>query len=276
MHNLVHRRPFRLLEGLALALIAGMFLFPFLWMLVTAFKSKPEVLQFPPTWIPQEWRWDNFAAAWNSGPFGRYVLNNVIVAVSILALQLLTGIPAAYAFARFRFKGRGLLFSLVLLALMIPSQVVFLPIYVQMSGWNLINTLWALILPFGASAFGIFLIRQAFMQIPEDMMEAARLDHATEWTIMWRIAVPMGKPAVTTFALFSLIYHWNDYFWPLIMTNQAAMRTLPVGIAMLKETEGISAWNVLMAGNLMLVVPALLLFVLAQRHIMEAFVYSTK
>nr|WP_240927783.1 carbohydrate ABC transporter permease [Paenibacillus thiaminolyticus] len=158
----------------------------------------------------------------------------------------------------------------------VEPQVVFLPIYVQMSGWNLINTLWALILPFGASAFGIFLIRQAFMQIPEDMMEAARLDHATEWTIMWRIAVPMAKPAVTTFALFSLIYHWNDHFWPLIMTNQAAMRTLPVGIAMLKETEGIRAWNVLMAGNLMLVIPALLLFVLAQRHIMKAFVYTTK
>ena len=162
---LVRRWPFRLLEGLALGWIAGIFLFPFLWMLVTVFKSKPEVLQFPPTWIPQEWRWDNFAAAWNSGPFGRYVLNNVIVAVSILALQLLIGIPAAYVFARFRFKGRGLLFSLVLLALMIPPQVVFLPIYVQMSGWNLINTLLALILPFGASAFGIFLIRQAFMQI---------------------------------------------------------------------------------------------------------------
>ncbi|WP_240463992.1 carbohydrate ABC transporter permease [Paenibacillus apiarius] len=265
-----------MLEGIALIAVAGIFLFPFLWMLVTAFKSQSEVLQFPPSWVPEEWRWDNFEAAWNSGPFGRYVLNNIIVAVSILALQLLTGIPAAYAFARFRFKGRGFLFGLLLLALMIPSQVVFLPIYVQMSGWNLVNTLWALILPFGASAFGIFLIRQSFMQIPEDMLEAARLDHASEWTILWRIAVPMSAPAVTTFALFSLIYHWNDYFWPLIMTNQAEMRTLPVGIAMLKETEGMSAWNVLMAGNLMLVVPALLLFVLAQRHIMRAFVYSTK
>ncbi|WP_374016227.1 ABC transporter permease subunit [Paenibacillus thiaminolyticus] len=134
------------------------------------------------------------------------------------------------------YKGRGLLFSLVLLALMIRRRSCSFLVYVQMSGWNLIDTLWALILPFGASAFGIFLIRQAFMQIPEDMMEVARLDHATEWTIMWRIAVPMVKPAVTTFALFSLIYHWNDYFWPLIMTNQAAMRT----------------------------------------HIMKAFVYSTK
>ncbi|MEJ8544278.1 carbohydrate ABC transporter permease [Brevibacillus borstelensis] len=263
-------------EWLLLAAVALIFVFPFLWMFLTAFKTMPEVYQFPPTWWPESWQFQNFEIAWSSGPFLTYVWNSFLVAAGILVLQLLTGVPAAYAFARYRFRGREALFGLTLIALMIPAQVIFLPVYVEMSHWGLVNTLWALILPYGASAFGIFLLRQSFMQVPDEVIEAARLDNASEWKIMWTIMVPMAKPVLVTFGLFSFIYHWNDYFWPLIMTNSNEVRTLPIGISMLKAAEGGKLWNVIMAGNMILVLPILVIFFFAQRHIISAFVYQSK
>ncbi|MBN6187216.1 carbohydrate ABC transporter permease [Aneurinibacillus sp. BA2021] len=267
---------FKTIEWLLLLGVALLFVFPFLWMALTAFKTLPEVFQFPPALLPEAWQFKNFAVAWQSGPFLTYLVNSLIVAISILVLQMLTAVPAAYAFARYRFKGRNALFGLTLVALMIPPQVIFLPIYVFMSEWNLVNTLWSLILPYGASAFGIFLLRQSFMQVPDEVIEAARLDNASEWRIMWQVMVPMAKPVLVTFGLFSFIYHWNDYFWPLIMTNSEHVRTLPIGVAMMKSTEGDMLWHVIMAGNMILVVPILLIFFFAQRHIISAFVYQAK
>ncbi|QQE74306.1 carbohydrate ABC transporter permease [Brevibacillus composti] len=269
-------KAWKAVEWLLLAAVALAFVFPFLWMFLTAFKTMPEVYQFPPTWWPESWQFENFETAWRSGPFLTYVWNSFLVAAGILVLQLLTGVPAAYAFARYRFRGREALFGLTLIALMIPAQVIFLPVYVELSHWGLVNTLWALILPYGASAFGIFLLRQSFMQVPDEIIEAARLDNASEWKIMWTIMVPMAKPVLVTFGLFSFIYHWNDYFWPLIMTNSAEVRTLPIGISMLKAVEGGKLWNVIMAGNMILVLPILAIFFFAQRHIIRAFVYQSK
>ncbi|WP_400162182.1 carbohydrate ABC transporter permease [Brevibacillus sp. TJ4] len=264
------------IEWVLLAAVALVFVFPFLWMLLTAFKTMPEVYRFPPTWWPESWLIENFRIAWSSGPFLTYLWNSLVVAVGTLILQFLIGVPAAYAFARYNFRGKKLLFGMSLIALMIPSQVIFLPVYVQMSHWGLVDTLWALILPFGASAFGIFLLRQSFMQVPDEVIEAARLDNASEWKIMWTIMVPLAKPVLVTFGLFSFIYHWNDYFWPLIMTNSESVRTLPIGISMLKAAEGGKQWNVIMAGNMILVLPILVVFFFAQRHIINAFVYQSK
>lgn len=272
----VGKRAWKTIEWLLLIGVGLVFVFPFLWMFITAFKTMPEVYQFPPSWWPNSWQFENFRIAWSSGPFLTYVWNSLIVALGTLVLQFLIGVPAAYSFARYRFKGRNMLFGLSLIALMIPSQVIFLPVYVQMSHWGLVDTLWALILPFGASAFGIFLLRQAFMQVPDEVVEAARLDNASEWKIMWTIMVPLAKPVLVTFGLFSFIYHWNDYFWPLIMTNSDSVRTLPIGISMLKAAEGGKQWNVIMAGNMILVFPILIIFFFAQRHIINAFVYQSK
>ncbi|MGG1658931.1 carbohydrate ABC transporter permease [Brevibacillus sp. NRS-1366] len=263
-------------EWIGLLMVAILFVFPFLWMASTAFKTMPEVRQFPPTLLPETWEWSNFAHAWQSGPFLTYTWNSILVAVGILLLQFLTAVPAAYAFARYKFPGRNLLFGLVLIVLMIPGQVIFLPIYVQLSSWGLVNTLWSLILPYAASAFGIFLLRQAFMQVPDEVIEAARLDNASEWKIMWTIMVPMAKPVLVTFGLFSFIYHWNDYFWPLIMTNSDEVRTLPIGISSLHMSDGGTLWNVMMAGNMILILPILVIFFVAQRHIIKAFIYQSK
>lgn len=250
------------------------FALPFAWMISTSLKTLPETMIFPPEWIPNDPQWQNFIQAWNSGPFLHYFFNSVLIAGGILILQMLTMIPSAYAFARFQFPGSGILFGFVMVTLMIPSQLIFLPVYLQLSSWHLLNTHMGLILPFASSAFGIFLLRQSFKQVPEELIEAARLDKAKEWKIMWKLMIPMARPALITIALFSFISHWNDYFWPLVMTTNETARTLPLGIAKIRETEGVATWNILMAANLILVVPILIVFFFAQRSIIKAFVYN--
>lgn len=259
---------------IGIVLVIAIFATPFLWMVSTSFKSLPETIVFPPKWLPENFLWENFSKAWSSGPFLSYFFNSVVVAVGILFFQFMTIIPAAYAFARYRFKGDQFLFGLTMVTLMIPAQLIFLPVYLQLSSWGLINTLLALILPFASSAFGIFLLRQSFKQVPEELLEAARLDQASEWKIIFKIMVPMAKPVLVTFALFSFITHWNDYFWPLVMTTSDHARTLPLGIAKIRDVEGGTAWNVLMAGNMILVIPLLIVFFIAQRQIIKAFVYT--
>ncbi|KHF38590.1 carbohydrate ABC transporter permease [Halalkalibacter okhensis] len=259
---------------IGLILLVCIFAMPFVWMMSTSFKTLGETMLFPPTWIPEQLNWDNFSKAWNSGPFLTYFLNSVIVSIGILLLQMCTIIPAAYAFARYKFKGDRFFFGLTMITLMIPAQLIFLPVYLQMSAWGLLDTLWALILPFSSSAFGIFLLRQSFKQVPEELLEAARLDDATEWKIIMKIMIPIAKPVLITFALFSFITHWNDYFWPLVMTTSDAARTLPIGITKIRQVEGGIAWNILMAGNMILVLPILIAFFFAQRQIIRAFVYT--
>ncbi|MCM2676153.1 carbohydrate ABC transporter permease [Alkalicoccobacillus plakortidis] len=257
-----------------LLLLALLFIFPFVWMVSTSLKTLGEAMTFPPKWLPEVLQWQNFAAAWNSGPFLQYLTNSLLVTGGILILQFVTVVPAAYAFARYQFRGQKVLFALIMVTLMIPAQLIFLPVYIQMSNWGLLNQAWALILPFASSAFGIFLLRQSFKQVPHELIEAARLDDASEWKIMWRVMVPLAKPTLITFALFSFITHWNDYFWPLVMTTNNDARTLPVGIAQLRNTEGGVSWNTLMAGNMLLVIPVLFVFLLAQRQIIRAFTYT--
>ncbi|GAB6928667.1 carbohydrate ABC transporter permease [Paenibacillus sp. JCM 10914] len=250
------------------------FIFPFLWMISTSLQTFRETMSFPPTWIPATPQWGNFAEAMNAGPFLTYFRNSAVVTGSIIILQFMIMIPAAYSFAKYKFHGKTVLFGLILLAFMIPGQVTFIPVYLMMADWGLVKTLLPQIIPFISNAFGIFLLRQYFMQIPEEIIEAARLDNANEFKIMWRIMIPMSKPALATIGLFSFVSHWNDYFWPLVMTDSAAVRPLTLGIAMLRETEGISNWHIIMAGNVILVVPILLVYLFCSKHIVKAFVYS--
>ncbi len=264
------------LNSAAMIFVGVIFCLPFIWMVLTAFKSLGETILIPPKWILDELHWENFAAAWNSGPFLQYIWNSVVTTGCILMIQFLVGVPAAYAYAKCKFRGKNLFFGITMVTMMIPSQLVFLPIYLLMSKWELLNTYAALILPFAGSAFTIFLLRQSFMQIPQEVIDAARIDGASEFQIITRIIIPLAKPAMVTAGLFSFITHWNDYFWPLIMTTNNTVRTLPIGIAKLREVEGGVAWNVLMAGNVIMVIPILILFFIAQRQIIKAFVYASK
>lgn len=264
------------LNGAAMIVVGIVFCLPFIWMVLTAFKSLGDTILIPPKWILDELHWENFTAAWNSGPFPQYICNSIITTGCILILQFLVGIPAAYAYAKCNFPGKNLCFGITMVTMMIPSQLVFLPIYLLMSRWGLLNTYAALVLPFVGSAFTIFLLRQSFMQIPQEVIDAARIDGAGEFQIIFKIVIPLAKPAMVTAGLFSFITHWNDYFWPLIMTTNDTVRTLPIGIAKLREVEGGVAWNILMAGNVIMVIPILILFFVAQRQIIKAFVYSSK
>ncbi len=209
-----------------------------------------------------------------AGPFLTYARNSVVVTAAILVIQFVVMIPAAYAFAKYRFAGNRLLFGLVLLAFMIPGQVTFIPVYLMLADWGWIDTLLPQIVPFLANAFGIFLLRQYFMQIPEELVESARLDNASEFKIIWKLMTPMSRPALATIALFSFVSHWNEYFWPLIMTNSNSVRPLTLGIAMLRETEGITNWHIVMAGNVVLVIPILIVYAFCSKLIVKAFVYS--
>lgn len=264
----------KLFEIALLIFMIIIFIFPFLWMLSTSLKSTQEAIQIPPSIIPNKIVLKNFVDAWSSGPFLRFLFNSVFITLSIIVLQFMVLIPAAYAFAKKKFKYKKQFFSLVLIGLMVPAQITFLPIYIMMSKAGLINTYIPLIIPFMTSSFGIFLLRQSFMQISDEVIEAARIDNASDFKIMYKIMMPMAKPAVITFALFSFITHWNDYFWPLVMSNTDLVRTLPIGVASLKESEGVTNWNIVMAGNVILTAPILLIYTILNNKIKSAYSYS--
>lgn len=250
---------------------------PFFWMISTSLQSVEEVNGITPTFLPAVAHFENYLEAWSSGPGGSmwvFLKNSVIVVVCVIVLQMLVVIPAAYAFAKYQFKGKKIFFGAVLVALMMPTQITFLPIYLMMSEWGLINSLWPQILPFITNAFAIFLLRQYFMQIEDELIEAAKLDGASEWRVILQIMMPMSKPALASIVLFSFVGQWNEYFWPLVMTNADVYRTLPVAIAQLKEMEGIANWQVIMAGNAILVLPVVLVYLFASKQIMKSFAYS--
>jgi sn-glycerol 3-phosphate transport system permease protein len=260
---------------LAIAIVALIEVFPYLWMLTTSLKDLPGVTQFPPTWLPHPPHWDNYARAWQSGPFLRYAVNNAAVTLGILALQLVLGCLAAYGFSKVRFPGRDFCFLVVIACLIVPPQVRFVPLYMLFSKVGLLNTYASLILPYAVSALGTFLIREAFLGISNDIVDAARVDGAGLFTLIFRIMVPIAKPAIVAFSLFSVVYHWNDFFWPLVMTTNDAVRTLPVGVAMLREEGTGARWHIIMAGSMFVVAPVLVVFAVAQRHIIRAFTFTS-
>lgn len=266
--------PLKCLEYVVLGLMIIIFVFPFIWMLSTSLKTTAEAIQIPPTIIPNEFIFENYLKGWNSGPFFRYLGNSIFITSAILIIQFIVMVPAAYAFSKIKFKGEKILFGIVLVGLMVPPQITFLPVYIMMSKLGLINSYVPLILPFMTSSFGIFLLRQSFMQVSDEILEAARLDNASDFKIMWKVMLPIAKPAMITFGLFSFIYHWNNYFWPLVMSNNDLVRTLPIGVAMLKESEGVTNWNIVMAGNIMLTAPILIIYTFLNEQIKRAFAYS--
>ena len=248
--------------------------YPFIWMVFTSFKPYKETTIYPPTLLPTNWTTEGYVKALEMVDVATFLKNSLIVSLTVLVLQYLVIVPAAYAFARCKFRFKGFFFGIVLLGFMIPQQVTFIPIYLMFSKAGLLQSLIPQILPFISNAFGIFLLRQYFMQIPEEIIEAARLDDAGELKIILRIMIPMARPAIFTIGLLSFISSWNSYFWPLIMTTKDAYRTLPNGVAMLNSQEGGRLWNVLMAGNMFLVVPILIVYLFANKQIRKAFAYS--
>jgi multiple sugar transport system permease protein len=248
------------------ALLAGslVMLLPFVWMISTSLKRPPEIFKYPPVWIPSQIAWDNYAKTIAAMPFGRFYLNSLIVTASVTTLQILVSSLAAFAFARLRFRGREALFLLYLATLMIPFQVTMIPnfILVRFLGWY--DTYQALILPTAFSAFSTFLLRQYFMGIPRDLDEAARMDGASSWRIWWQVIMPLSGPVLAALAIFVSLNSWNDFLWPLIITNSLEMRTLPVGLSTFQGQFKVE-WNLLMAGSVIAMLPVLIVYIIGQR-----------
>jgi len=255
---------------LVLLLTALVWILPYVWMTLTSFKTLPEIVRDPTAPLPESFNLDAYRAVAVSMPIGRYFFNTTVMALLIAALQILVALPAGFALAKLDFRGRALAFGLVVATLLIPAQVRFVPVFGTLAELGLVNSMTALVLPFGVSAFGTFLIRQALASVPDSIIEAARMDGAKEWYILYRLLPPILKPTLVSFFLFSFVYHWNDYFWPLVMTTDDQVRTLPLGIALLREQGTGVRWHIVMAGNVMLSLPALAVFALAQKHLLRA------
>jgi ABC-type glycerol-3-phosphate transport system permease component len=242
---------------------------PFAWMLSTSLKPLPDVYVFPPIWIPWPLHLENYLRAWEAAPFARYAFNSIVVAGATLAIQAVTVTLAAYAFSHIRMRFREPLFLLVLAVMMIPPQVTFVANFFTLSQLKWIDTYWALIVPFGASGFGTFFLRQSFLAIPVELVDAAKIDGASHLQIVRRIMLPLARPTILTFLLLSFTWRWNDYFWPLIMTNSRDLWTLPVGLVVMRSTEGAIMWHVIMAATLMVIAPVLVLFIATQRYFVQ-------
>lgn len=248
------------------AIIMGM---PFIWMVITAFKSPQEVSIFPPIWVPETLRWDNFVMAWAAAPFGRFYINSIIVTTWGVTMEVLIAALTAYAFARIEFPGRNLLFMVLLAAMMIPSQMALVPNYVTLKHLGWINTYAGIVIPHVSSVFGAFLLRQSFLSMSSEIFDAATIDGAGHLRCLLNVALPLARPVVATLALYLFIAKWNDYLWPLIITNTQNMRTLPVGLVMVRDAEYIIGPEHLMAATLFVLVPVLVVFFLAQRQLIE-------
>jgi len=267
-------RPGRLLAQLAAhaVLVAGgvAMVLPFWWMLLTAFRPAEEIFTGGIALFPERFHGlANFEQALTSAPLLRFMLNGVIVCAGILVVQLAVAIPAAYALAKLPFTGTRLLFGCVVGAIAIPIQVPALPLYLAFAELRLLNTYFALMFPFFLSVFAIFLLRQVFKQYPDEIIQAARLDGAGEFEIVWRFVVPAAAPAIAAFSIFSIVAHWNDLYWPLIVITETRLAPPPLGMLFFRDAETGSNYGALMAGATMITAPLVLAFLVARRRFIQ-------
>ncbi len=262
------RRAVRWGSYLLLTAVAVVMVVPFLWMITTAFKSNQEVYRVPPTLLPEQLQWENFQHVLDTVPFGRFYLNTIIVTVTITLGQVCTAVLAAYVFARIQFPGRDLIFYLYLATLIIPTQVTMLPLFLIVSRLGWIDTYQAMIVPFLANAFAVFFLRQFFMTIPMELEDAARMDGCGRLRFLWQIMLPLSRPALATITLFIFLGFWDEYLWPLVVTNSTDMRTLAIGLRFFIDESG-AQFHYMMTASLMAVAPIVLIFFIAQRQFIE-------
>src|SRR5712691_11036092 len=261
-----------------LIVVAGLVAYPFYFTVTSSFKDILEATRTPPTIFPSELHPENYVDAWNRAPWGRYFVNTIFVSVSVTVLELVTACLAAYAFARMRFRGSGLLFAVFLATLMIPGEATLIPNYVLMSpsrngclglpclGW--FDTYQVQIVPFIASAFSIFLMRQFFLSIPSELSDAARIDGAGHLRFLWSVVLPLSVPALITAGLITFLGSWNAFQWPLIVTSRPDFRPVQVGLSAFRQEAG-SSYHLLMAASTFVIAPIVLLYLAAQRYLVQ-------
>ncbi|EUJ42687.1 carbohydrate ABC transporter permease [Listeria riparia] len=257
------------LVGIILAVGGFFMILPFIWMVLSSVKTDAEILQIPPTIWPETFTWDNFKNLFIEMNFGVY-LRNTLVIVLFSFIGLFLNAMAGYGFAKFRFRGKNQLFYLVLATMMIPGQVTMIPVYLILNMFHLTNTMTGIILPGLVGAFGIFLFRQFMSTIPDELMEAARLDGASEFFIFWKIILPVSRPVLAVQGILTFIAGWNSFLWPLIIANDEKYYTLSVGLSLLKGQYA-SNYALQMAGSTFMVIPIILIFMMFQKYILKGF-----
>lgn len=245
--------------------------FPFLWMLLSAFKDLREILGF--NILPKVWTLENFRQVIFSTQFPRWFLNSLVVAAVTTTSVLFFCSLVGYTLTRLRFPGRQAIFLLILSTLMVPTEMLVIPWFVMSSDFGWVNSYWGLIFPGLVPAFGVFLMRQFFQTLPRDLFDAARVDGLSEFGLFWRIGLPLVRPALAALGIFAFIGNWNAFLWPLIIAKSPGMRTVPVGIALFSGEAG-TAWNLIMAANALAILPVLLVFFVFQRQIIEGVVLT--
>jgi len=253
--------------GLYLLMIPAMILtlVPFIWMVSVSLMPEGGANQFPPQLFPKEISWEHYRRLFSQMNIVRYFINSIIVSVSVTAISLVFNSMAGYAFAKYRFPGKNKLFSLLLSAMVIPAQVTMLPLFLMLNRLGLINSYWGIIIPGLASIYGIFLIRQYIISIPDSLIEAARIDGASDFYIYRKIILPLAKPILVTLALFTFMGAWNAFLWPLIILTRDNMYTLPVALANLMG-EHVQDTELMMAGSVITILPVLIVFLAMQKY----------
>jgi multiple sugar transport system permease protein len=253
----------------AVTIGAVVMIMPFAWMLLASVKDLGQIYQVPPNWIPDPFVFQNYVNAWTAVPFATGYINSAIVTVTVVVANLLTCSMAAYAFARIEFPFRHTLFILFLATLMVPEQVTIIPLYIIIESLGLIDTLLSLIIPYALfNAFGVFLLRQFIKSLPMDLEEAAIVDGANRWTIYWRIVLPLIRPALAAFGIFTFLFQWNNFFRPLVFLNSIDNYTVPLAINFFRGQYA-TDFALLMAGSAISIVPVLIVYIIGQRQIIE-------
>ncbi len=249
--------------------VCVIFLFPFYWMLSTSFKPFLETLKFPPTLWPETFTLSGYKAVFTEVNLWPYIKNTIIITLSCMVISLVINVMAAYAFAKKDFKGKQVAWIITMMTVMVPGQLTFMTVYFMMGDWGLLNTLLPQILPCCAGAFTIFLLRQNFMQIPEEIIEAARMDNASEWKILWKLMLPMVKPILVLTLISSFNGHWNAYFWPLMMTRTEELKPITLAIERLRSVEQGFNYTNIMAGSVILILPTVIIYLLFGKKIVK-------
>jgi len=261
--------PRALLLNVALILGLVVSLGPLVWMVLSSVKPEGEIRRFPPTLFPEQFTTSNYTRLFDSLNFPQFFLNSVVVAVAVTAGSVLFSAMVGYALAKIDFPGRRLLFLLVMGTLMVPGMVTFVPLFVLVANLDLINTYAALILPFLAAPFGVFLMRQFMLDVPDELLDAARVDGAGEFRTFFRIVLPQTRPALATLGILTFLGSWNNFLWPLVAVQSADMYTLPVALALYTVGQNTVQYGLMVAGATVIVVPILVVFLFLQRHIVQ-------
>ncbi|URN96271.1 MAG: carbohydrate ABC transporter permease [Candidatus Pristimantibacillus lignocellulolyticus] len=252
---------------------SALWLFPVLWIFLSSFKNNTELYQFPPTFLPQQFTLEHFVNAFEKGNFGKYFLNSAIVAITSTILLLLINSMAGYALAKYKFKGGTFILLAFISTLMIPLEVIMIPIFKVLSFLGLYNTLLALIIPPAATPTGVFMLRQYLLTIPNELLEAARIDGAGEWKIYWRIILPLCQPILAALAIFSFMWRWDDFLWPLIAISDPSKYTVQLALSNFIGEFNVD-WGSLLAMSVITMIPVLIVFLIFQKHLVNSMATS--